>query len=267
MTGAIDAHVHVWPVGAPGNQPARFTPEEFLAESRLCGVGRAVLVQFSACGLDHAYLLEAIRRHPGVFSGVGTVDAGTSHPEAAMMELARQGIRGFRIVSSASPETWPDTPGIAAVWRRAAEHRLAMRLLIDSAALPALGRMCARFPDTPVVIDHLARIGFDGRIDDADVRALCRLAMYPNVGVKVSAFYALGRKQPPYTDLAPFIRRVFEHYGPRRLMWGSDAPFQMQGGHTYAASIALIREHLAFLSDADRACLLATTAERLFFTR
>jgi hypothetical protein len=35
--------------------------------------------------------------------------------------------------------------------------------------------MCAKFPETPVVIDHLARIRADGEIRPADVRALCAL--------------------------------------------------------------------------------------------
>jgi predicted TIM-barrel fold metal-dependent hydrolase len=87
------------------------------------------------------------------------------------------------------------------------------------------------------------------------------------VFVKVSAFYALGRKQPPYTDLEPVIRRVFEDYGPRRLMWASDCPFQVQKGHTYAASMNLIRERIRWLSADDRDWLLAKTAESVFFQR
>ena len=36
---------------------------------------------------------------------------------------------------------------------------------------------CARkYPDTPVVIDHLARIGADGSIRDSDVRLVMRIS-------------------------------------------------------------------------------------------
>ncbi len=56
--------------------------------------------------------------------------------------------------------------------------------------------------------------------------------------VKLSAFYALGRKRAPYTDLAPLIQHLFEAFGPKRLMWASDSPFQVQDGHRYAPSIA-----------------------------
>ena len=116
-----------------------------------------------------------------------------------------------------------------------------------------------------MVIDHLARIGMDGEIREADVRALCALAGHPRVYVKVSAFYALGARRPPYRDLAPLVHRVYDAFGARRLLWGSDAPFQLRGGHTYARSLEFAREGLGFLSAEGRAWLLGGTAEALFF--
>ena len=127
--------------------------------------------------------------------------------------------------------------------------------------------MCAKHPDTPVVIDHMARIGADGEIRDSDVKLLCSLAQHSNVKVKLSAFYALGRKRAPYTDLSPLIHRLFDAFGPKRLMWASDCPFQVQNGHRYAPSVALIREGLPFLSESDREWLLARTAASVFFPK
>jgi predicted TIM-barrel fold metal-dependent hydrolase len=61
------------------------------------------------------------------------------------------------------------------------------------------------------------------------------------------------------------IRRVVEAYGCQRLMWATDSPWQVMGGHTYRDSIDLIRVRLDFLTDEDRQWLLRGTAERLFF--
>ena len=163
--------------------------------------------------------------------------------------------------------TWLDSAGMQAMWRCGAEKRIAMCPLIGPDAIPSVDRMCAKFPDTPVVIDHLARIGADGEIRQADVRALCALARHRNVHVKVSAFYALGKKQYPYTDLSPFIQSLYDAYGPQRLMWASDSPFQVQAPHTYAGSIELVRDRLDFLSHEDREWLLRKSAERVFFSR
>lgn len=274
MSGHIDAHVHVWTDDrgryprardSRDTEPARFTPEDYFQHSEPSGVRRTVLIQMSFYRFDNSYMLDVMRAHPGRFSGVGIVDATAGDPAGAMTKLAAGGVRGFRITPGGAPKTWLDPGGMRAMWQRGADQQLAMCPLIDPDALPSVDRMCQRFPETPVVIDHLARIGARGEIRDADVRALCGLAKHRNVFVKLSAFYALGRKQAPYTDLEPMIRRVFEDYGPRRLMWASDCPFQVQKGHTYAASISLVRERLSWLSSEDRDWLLAKTAESVFF--
>jgi predicted TIM-barrel fold metal-dependent hydrolase len=270
---AIDAHVHVWiddrkryPRAIEREaRPDRFTPSDFFSHAKPSGVTRAVLIQMSFYRFDNSYMLDVMREHKGAFSGVGIVDPAGARPDQAMIDLARRGVRGFRITPGGSPKTWLDTTGMEAMWRCGSERRLAMCPLLNPDALPSLDRMCARHPETTVVIDHLARIGADGEIRDSDTRLLCALARHRNVSVKVSAFYALGRKAVPYTDLAPLIRRVFEDFGPRRLMWASDSPFQVQDGHTYAASISLIREGLPFLSAEDRDWLLERTAASIFF--
>ena len=82
----------------------------------------------------------------------------------------------------------------------------------------------------------------------------------------MSAFYALGNKQYPYTDLIPLIRSLYDAYGPERLMWASDSPFQVQAPHTYAGSIELVRDRLDFLSGEDREWLLRKSGERVFFS-
>jgi L-fuconolactonase len=140
-----------------------------------------------------------------------------------------------------------------------------MCCLIGPDDLPDVAKMCEANPETPVVIDHFARIGMDGEIRDADVASLCALERYPHTKVKVSAFYALGKKKPPHDELVPMIKRLYETFGPQRLMWASDAPYQLEGENSYAASIALMRDKLNFLSADDREWLLRKTAEETFF--
>jgi predicted TIM-barrel fold metal-dependent hydrolase len=277
-TNYIDAHVHVWTPdtarfprdrrrAGPEYKPDSFTPEQLLATAKPCGVSRIVLIQMSFYGTDNAYMLDAIKRYPTVFSGVGILDPQAPGVRDEMIRLKTLGVRGYRITPGADKATWLDSAGMQAMWRCGAEKRIAMCPLIGPDAIPSVDRMCAKYPDTPVVIDHLARIGADGEIRQTDVRALCALAGHRNVHVKVSAFYALGKKQYPYTDLSAFIRAVFDAYGPRRLMWASDSPFQVQAPHTYAGSIELVRDRLNFLSGEDREWLLRKSAEQVFFSR
>jgi predicted TIM-barrel fold metal-dependent hydrolase len=276
----IDAHSHLWPPDvdkyplAPGQtkkdlDPPSFTDEELMKVSRPEGVGRVVLIQHSIYHLwDNSYLLDAVKRHPKLFRVQGMVDDHKPGPGAAMKKLVPLGVTGFRITPFVRPKgeqpKWLDTPGMAEMWKTGAETRQAMCPLINPSDLPAVDAMCGRYPDTPVVIDHMARVGADGEVREADVKALCGLARHKHAHVKVSAFYALGKKKPPYDDLVPMIRRLLEAFGPKRLMWASDSPYQLQGENTYKASITLVRDRLD-VPKADREWLLAKTAEAVFF--
>ena len=139
-----------------------------------------------------------------------------------------------------------------------------MCLLVNPNDLPVVDRKCEEFPDTPVVIDHMARIGKDGPILEADIQKLCALARHKQVKVKISAFYALGKKKPPHSDLVPLVQRLYEEFGPQRLMWASDCPFQI-ADETYEDSISFVRDRLSFLSSDDKAWVLRRTAEESFF--
>jgi len=274
----IDAHVHVW---TPDTQrfplaegfkvsdmvPASFTPEELFRHTRPVGVNRIVLIQMSFYRYDNSYMLSTIEAHPGVFRGVAIIDESQADAPKRMRELHARGVRGFRLYTDrAKAEAWQDSPGIKAMWNAAVDTGQAMCLLANPDALPAIARMCQQFPRTRVVIDHFSRIGMTGTIEASDLDNLCRLAKFENVFVKTSAFYALGAKRPPYKDLIPMTQRLLGEFGSARLMWASDCPYQVQGEHTYAASIDVIKQHVPDLSEADRRNLLQGTAERVFFS-
>lgn len=278
--GFVDAHVHLWspdltryPLAAGFSagrdmKPPSFTPAEFFVHSRPCGVARTVLIQMSFYATDNRYMLEVMKMHPGIFGGVAIVDENSPDLVRAMKELKREGVRGFRIYTSREKaERWRDSAGMCKMWAVGGDEGLAMCLLLANPdSLPAVRRMCEEYRTTRVVIDHFARIGKQGEISHSDVDALCRLSEFPNVYVKLSAFYALGSKKPPYGDMVPMIRALCESFGPSRLMWASDCPYQVQPGHTYAESINLIRNGLDFLTEDDRRWILRKTAEGVFFS-
>src|ERR1051326_4292393 len=161
LNGLIDAHSHVWtpdverfPVAAgyrvADMQPPSFTPEELLALARPCGGERVVLIQMSFYGFDNSFMLDAMRRYPGTFSGVAVIDEDAA-PEETMRALAREGVGGFRIhPRGQAADKWLGAEGMAAMWRCAVEENLAICPLINPDSLPALERMCERFPRTPV---------------------------------------------------------------------------------------------------------------------
>jgi predicted TIM-barrel fold metal-dependent hydrolase len=274
--GWIDAHVHVWP---PDTQrypldkdyrvdemkPKSFTPEELFVHTRPSGVARIVLIQMSFYRYDNAYMLDTIARYPGVFSGVGIVDTNSPELAVRMKALAEGGVRGFRVTTRGNQfSKWLTEDGMSVLWSTAARKNLAVCPLINPADIPIVDELCRRHPDTTVVVDHFARVGMGG-LQAASLEALCQLARHPKVHVKTSAFYAVGGPIP-YDASLPMLRRVIEAFGPQRLMWASDCPFQVEPPHTYDLSLAMIRDRLADLSDSDKAWILRGTADKVFFS-
>jgi predicted TIM-barrel fold metal-dependent hydrolase len=274
----IDAHCHIWtpdvahyPLAhgftVDDMQPRSFTAEELLAQCRPAGVGRVNLIQMSYYQFDNRYMLHMIKLYPERFVGTAIVDPLGKDPGAEMEALRPRGVRAFRIqpqYSKQTPERWLEPAGYKAMFATAARTGQALSCLIGPDGFAEIDRMCKAYPDTKVIIDHIGRIGIDGAIRDADVEALCAMAAHPKLYVKVGAFYALGKKTPPYLDLGPLIRRVVQAFGARRCMWESDCPFQVVS-HRYEDSIALVRDRLEFLSKDDRDWLLFRTAEGLLF--
>jgi predicted TIM-barrel fold metal-dependent hydrolase len=279
MEPYIDGHSHLWtpdvaryPLAkgftVADMQPRSFTADELLAQCRPAGVGRVNLIQMSYYEFDNQYMLDMIKRYSGRFVGTAIIDPLQRDPGRAMRELLRQGVRAFRIqprYSKQPPARWLEPDGYQSMFAAAAQTGQALSCLIDPDGFPEVDRLCRRFPATTVIIDHLGRIGAgpDGAIKDADVAALCALAKHRKVYVKVGAFYALGKKTPPYDDLGPLIQNVVRAFGAHRCLWESDCPFQLVK-HRYVDSLALVRERLPFLSRDDRCWLLARTAQTLF---
>jgi predicted TIM-barrel fold metal-dependent hydrolase len=275
--GFVDAHVHVWtddtshyPLAAgykpEDMKPNRFTPEDLFKHTKPAGVDRINLIQMSFYGTDNRYMLDMIALHEDVFVGTAVIDPHAEAPDRLMGELAKKRVRAFRIhprLSKQPAAKWLEPEGYAAMFAAGAKNNQAMSCLIEPDGLPEVDRMCRKYPDTPVIIDHLARIGMNGVVADKDVDALCGLAKHPRVLVKVGAFYALGKKRPPYTDLAPLIQKVVKAFGAKRCMWESDCPFQVVEGK-YQDSIDLVRTKLDFLTDDDRDWLLRRTAAEFF---
>src|SRR5262245_3703679 len=115
----IDAHAHVWtddfkryPLAKgwkPEDMaPRKFTAEELLKQMKKSGVNRAVLIQMSyyypkslsskiAYGFDNSYMVDMIAKYPGVFVGTAVINPLGNDPAREMEELAKKGVRAFRI--------------------------------------------------------------------------------------------------------------------------------------------------------------------------
>jgi L-fuconolactonase len=138
------------------------------------------------------------------------------------------------------------------LWRRCAQLKVPMTLLIPVTRLPQIHPLLDANPDLQVVIDHMA----DCPLDHPAKLDLCSASRsYPQVFVKASHMWSLSAQPYPYPDAAAQVKRLYEVFGPTRLMAGTDWPISLPK-QSYAQTVALYRDHLDFIPAQDHAQIL-----------
>jgi predicted TIM-barrel fold metal-dependent hydrolase len=279
----IDVHMHVWsddPVKFPFAHPydARFMPPKIPAaldrvvkEMDEFGVTHCVLVQTISHGWDNRYLFHCLKAEPKRFRGQGLIDP--TDPKVAeklalvMKEPGMTGVR-FSPMYYQGKDDWLNAKASDALWQKAEELGAVFNFFIASEQLPKLEDMIRRHPKVKVVIDHLARVDLEKKDPEPEIKKLVALAKYPNVYVKVSELMILSpSKKFPYRDTYPLVKKVYDAFGPDRLLWGTGFP-----GATRAQAdrpsleqeLALIRTEIPFFTAEDRAKILGRNAAKVW---
>ena len=81
-----------------------------------------------------------------------------------------------------------------------------------------------------------------------DLDKLLAMARRPNVAVKASALPCYTTDPYPYRRLHPYIRRVYDAFGPQRMFWGSD---MSRLPCTYRQAITMFTEEMPWFSTDD----------------
>ena len=267
----IDAHVHVWkddpkfPWPADLKQPPNSDalPETLLELMQTHGVEKTVIVHVIYYRWDCRYAASAIGQYPDKFAGVCRVDPLSPTADEDLDHWTAQGYRGVRLSPALGKGgDWiNDTPQMDVIWGRAAELAVPMCVLCNIGRIPDVEKVIRRHADRlDVCIDHMA----DSPIDQPDeLEKLLKLARYPRVYVKLSHLWLLSHEAYPYRDTHQQVRRLYDAFGPQRLMWGTDWP-GVQDYCTYPQALALYRDEIKFFNDDDRKWILGGTALKLW---
>ena len=274
MTPVIDAHVHIWraiPAGEAAS-PTIVSPHEDVPVSRAMelmdrhGVDRAVLVQPMFRGEDNGEVAEAARGCPDRLAAVCVVDPRIPEAEKRLEYWAvERGCRGLRLRPRIPAEAAVfGEPGTFPLWEHARRLGLVVSVLASPEHLTRLGALAVRFPEVPIVIDHLAHPRVEEGIGGAGFRALLTMSQHKNIYVKISGYYHFTDQSDPFPDCWPLLEALHDGFGPRRLIWGSDFPHcdRVVG---YARALALVRRDLPFLDDSARALILGGNSARLYW--
>lgn len=266
----IDPHVHVWkhdpafPFAAGAHVPERdATPEMLLALMKANGVARTVIIQVIHYRYDNSYLAGVLKQYPGTFQGVARVDPLDPAAPDHLSRLTEQGFRGVRLSPSGNASgDWIRGPLMPPLWKRCAELKVPMTVLAPITRMPDVGALMEKLPELTLVIDHMADCPVD---QPEELEKLVALKRYPNVFVKVSHTWSLSKQQFPWADSQQLVKRLYDTYGPRRLMWATDWPIvENTPGATYEKALRVVRDEMKFLNAEDKSWMLSKTIERVW---
>ncbi|GAA4343552.1 amidohydrolase family protein [Pigmentiphaga soli] len=230
--GACDCHVHVfedhgrYPLAADRPYtPAEATLADLAAVLGWLGLGRAVIVQASPQGNDHACLADSLRaiNRGGALEARGVCVIGSRTSDAELQDLHRAGVRGARVnlhtVGTHSASAARES--ILRVAGRVAPLGWHVQTFTDLNVIAGLRGELSRLP-VPIVFDHFALARAGAGIGQPGFDVLASLLAQGKAYVKLSATYRMSGpgEEAGVQDLA----RALIDANPDRILWGSDWP-------------------------------------------
>ena len=256
----VDSQVHVWGANTPERPwPARahshgesLSAAQVLAGMDAAGVERAIIVPPSWEGDRNDLGIAAAVEYPQRFALMGRFDPELPGARERVPAWREQpGMLGMRFSFHTPLLRQPLLDGhFDWVWGAAEEAGLPLMVLIHHAYMDRMDAVAARHPDLRIVIDHLGLV--NGEKDSHAFRGLdhlLALARRPNVAVKSSALPCYTDDTYPYRWLHPYIRRVYDAFGPRRMFWGTDLS---RLPCTYREAVTMFTEEIPWLGEEDK---------------
>jgi predicted TIM-barrel fold metal-dependent hydrolase len=205
------------------------------------GIDRAVLVHPEPYGDDHRLILACLEREPERLRGTCLFypkDPDAPRQMAAL--VARQPhIIAVRFHAHRGKESYLGSfadRGVGALWEKALELGLIIELHIGPNYATSAAEALRAYPESMVLIDHLAEPHLGDAVEYAHV---LELAAFDRVYMKLSGLGHFTQDAPLYLSARPFTRRVVETFGPDRIVWGGGTP-------------AIIDAHLEGYPESDR---------------
>jgi predicted TIM-barrel fold metal-dependent hydrolase len=227
----VDAQIHTWGSGLPSNQShiqvTHYTPAEAIAQMDEAGVNAAVIHPPGWDPNSAEMALQAVRDYPGRFAIMGALPLDNPQSRERIATWRQQpGMLGLRYGFLSDPmRRWLADGTLDWLWAAAEKAGVPIAMLATD-SLKEIGGIAERHPGLRLTIDHLGGRGGTSKLKDAaamtHIPDLLALATHPNIGVKATGVPHYSGEKYPFPALQPYLRQVFDSFGPHRMFWGTD---------------------------------------------
>jgi L-fuconolactonase len=285
--GIIDTHCHLWKIElaqATGLTPdfgpifRTFDPTDLSREALPCRVEQCVLIEAGKTDEENRVMAEMVASSSliGAFAPHIEIESPTL---AAQLDgwCANPKFRGVRTRFEGHPD--PNilkrveiTQGL----REVAARGLRFEFLVRAEHLRDILPIYEAVPNLKAVIEHMAKPDVAAGTDRdewqtqmkalaRDTSVVCKVSLSPRVEQMGDLLRNLGQGWP-VERIKPYVQFLLEHFGPKRLMWGSDWPIAMLVSG-YGGTLDAMRAALGPLPAADEAQIFRHTAMEFYGVR
>lgn len=267
---------------APSQVDPLSPPEYMLVEMDYAGVDVGVLQQGGLYGRFNDFYAEVMQKHAGRYIGLAQIEEATAHTDMQLAELRRcalqLGLKGlfYEVLGfweSGYADTldakkyapfWAEVErlGLVVYWDPAGGPRSTAEEYTDQ--LARIVRVLERHPSIRSVLVQAFPLSYyapRGRYEfPSIVDALDGLDDFLfEVAYPIS--YG-GKYDYPYRETWPCLHQLYDRFGPRRLVWGSDMPNVLRFC-TYRQSRRFLH-YCEFVSKEDLALIEGQNLARVF---
>jgi predicted TIM-barrel fold metal-dependent hydrolase len=252
----IEAEVSTCPASSPQYD---YSGEWLLAQMRTYNVDHVAISHVCYYGRNNDYTIHCVKTWPDKFAGYGLLVGyrlyspdDKENPSRLERLMKEGGLVGLRLSPIYDKEVvWLNDPVCYPLWKKAEELGATFHIFLAPHQVTQVGDMAERFPGVNIVIDHIAMIDITAPDEDG-FGPLLDLARFPNVYVRTSLHNPSKTRKPPFRDVWPFLRRLYDRYGPRRMVYAN------------FYELLIMQELIPFFTEEDKEWILGRNAMKLY---
>lgn len=280
--GVIDTHCHLWRrdladwvTSEMGRLHRDFEPADLAAAGDSVGVEAFVLVEAGDTRPENEWFEQAAGTAPFIAGFVPYVelDRPTLGDELDRWQAGPKfcGVR-HRYESHPDPDILK-RPAIRDGFAELARRGIVFDFLVRVPHLPDVLDICRALPDLTGVVEHLAKPDMAEGTEESqwrdvmqalarDTNIICKLSLSPR-GEDTKSLLTQPPQGWPLEPTRPYVQFMLEHFGPDRLMWGSDWPVAL-ASTSYEGIYQTMRDAIGPLDADDELKIFRTNAIRTY---
>ena len=270
----IDSHQHFWNFDRQRDSwitddmvriQQDFSPADLQPLLQQHHFDGCVAVQADASQTETDFLLSLAEEHAFIKGVVGWLDVCSDSIEDLLAHYSlNKNFKGVRYILQGQPEGTMFRKdfqrGIAAM----EPYDLAYDILIYPNQLEEAIGFVAAFPKQKFILDHCAKPYVkSGKIKQWQDQ-MVRLAGFDNVACKVSGLTTEADwNNWKNSTIHPYLDVVFNAFGSKRLLYGSDWPVSLLAG-SYATTVNLIEDYVSKFSKIEQQQIMGVNAKEWY---